>query len=61
MNDYEKSIQAIKEYDRKISVKEWNKIAVKFNYLSAKSLVRLSGNKNFSELNDAIRKSSSFA
>lgn len=61
MNDYERSIQAIREYDRKISVKEWNKIAVKFNYLSAKSLVRLSGNKNFSELNDAIRKSSSFA
>lgn len=61
MNDYERSIQAIKEYDRKISVKEWNKIAVKFNYLSAKSLVRLSGNKNFSELNDAIRKSISCA
>ena len=61
MNNYEKSIQAIKEYDRKISVREWNKIAVQFNYLSAKSLVRLSGNKNFSELNDAIRKSSSFA
>lgn len=58
MNDYERSIQAIREYDRKISVKEWNKIAVKFNYLSAKSLVRLSGNKNFSELNVIIRKSS---
>lgn len=57
MNDYERSIQAIKEYDRKISVKEWNKIAEQFNYLSAKSLVRLSGNKNFSELNDTIRKS----
>lgn len=61
MNDYERSIQAIKEYDRKISVKEWNKIAVQFNYLSAKSLVRLSGNKNFSELNDIIRKSISCA
>ena len=58
MNDYEKSIQAIRQYDSKISVKEWNKIAVQFNYLSAKSLVRLSGNKNFSELNDAIRNSS---
>lgn len=56
MNDYERSIQAIKEYDRKISVKEWNKIAVQFNYLSAKSLVRLSGNKNFLELNKKIRK-----
>ena len=56
MNDYEKSIQAIRQYDSKISVKEWNKIAVKFNYLSAKSLVRLSGNKNFLELNKKIRK-----
>lgn len=58
MNNYERSIQAIRQYDSKISVKEWNKIAIKYNYLSAKSLVRLSGNKNFSELNDAIRKSS---
>jgi hypothetical protein len=56
MNDYEKSIQAIRQYDSKISVKEWNKIAVQFNYLSAKSLVRLSGNKNFLELNKKTRK-----
>lgn len=56
MNDYERSIQAIREYDSKISVKEWNKIAVQFNYLSAKTLVRLSNNKNFSELNNIIRK-----
>ena len=61
MNDYERSIQAIREYDSKISVKEWNKIAVQFNYLSAKTLVRLSENKNFSELNDTIRKSSFYA
>ena len=56
MNNYEKSIQAIREYDTKISVKEWNRIAVQFNYLSAKTLVRLSGNKNFLELNKTIRK-----
>lgn len=56
MNDYERSIQAIRQYDSKISVKEWNKIAIKFNYLSAKTLVRLSNNKNFSELNNIIRK-----
>ena len=54
MNDYEKSIQALREYDCKLSVKEWNKIAKKYNYLSAKSLTRLSG-KNFSKLNDEIR------
>lgn len=57
MNDYQRSIQAIKEYDCKLSVKEWNKIAVEFNYLSAKTLVRLSNSKNFSKLNDQIRKS----
>lgn len=57
MNDYQRSIQAIKEYDCKLSVKEWNKIAVEFNYLSAKTLVRLSNSKNFSELNNKIRKS----
>lgn len=56
MNDYEKSIQAIKEYDCKLSVKEWNKIAIEFGFLSAKTLVRLSNNKNFSELNNKIRK-----
>lgn len=54
MNNYEKSIQALKEYDCKLSVKEWNKIAKEYNYLSAKSLTRLSG-KNFSKLNDEIR------
>ena len=55
MNEYKKSIQAIKEYDCKLSVKEWNKIAEKYNYLSAKSLTRLN-NKNFSKLCDEIRK-----
>lgn len=56
MNNYEKSIQAIKEYDCKLSVKEWNKIAIEFGYLSSKTLVRLSNSKNFSKLNDKIRK-----
>jgi hypothetical protein len=54
MDNYEKSIQALKEYDCKLSVKEWNKIAKQYGYLSAKSLTRLSG-KNFSKLNDEIR------
>lgn len=56
MNIYEKSIQAIKEYDCRLSVKEWNKIAIEFNFLSSKTLIRLSGSKNFSELCDKIRK-----
>ena len=56
MNEYEKSIQAIREYDCKLSVKEWNKIAIKYNYLSAKSLIRLSNKNNFSELNKEIRR-----
>lgn len=55
MNDYEKSLQAIKDYDKKLSVNEWNKIAKKFGYLSAKSLTAISG-KNFSDLNKCIRK-----
>lgn len=54
MNIYEKSIQALREYDCKLSVKEWNRIAKEYGYLSAKSLTRLSG-KNFSKLNDGIR------
>lgn len=58
MNNYERSIQAIREYDCKISVREWNRIAVQFNYLSAKTLIRLSGNKNFLELNKTIRRTS---
>ena len=55
MNDYDKSLQAIKDYDKKISVKEWNKIAKEYGYLSAKTLTIISG-KNFSNLNKCIRK-----
>ena len=46
MNIYERSIQAIKDYDHKLSVSRWNKIAKEYGYLSAKSLVIISG-KNF--------------
>lgn len=56
MNEYERSIQAIKDYDCRLSVKEWNKIAIEFGYLSSKTLIRLSSKKNFSELCDEIRK-----
>lgn len=55
MNDYEKSIQAIKDYDTKLSVKEWNRIAKEYNYLSAKTLTRLA-NKRFAKLVDETRK-----
>ena len=53
MNNYEKSIQAIKDYDHKLSVKEWNQIAKQYNFLSAKALTIIS-NKNFVELNNEI-------
>lgn len=55
MNIYEKSIQAIKDYDNKLSVKEWNKIAAEYGYLSAKTLTMIRG-MNFSKLNNKIRK-----
>lgn len=32
MNNYEKSIQAIKDYDIKISAKVWNKIAENMDF-----------------------------
>ena len=54
MDIYEESIQALKDYDHKLSVKEWNRIAKEYRYLSAKSLTIISG-KNFSKLNDEIR------
>lgn len=49
MNEYERSIQAIKDLDNKVSVKEWNQIAMKYNFLSTFSLARLS-NKSFTQL-----------
>lgn len=55
MNIYEVSIQALKDLDNKISVKEWNRIADRYNYLSTKSLLRLSNCNNFLELQIKIR------
>ena len=49
MNNYEESIQAIKDLDCKVSVREWNEIAMKYNFLSTFSLARLS-NKSFTQL-----------
>lgn len=55
MDNLEKTIQAIKDLDSTISVKEWNKIAMKYNYLSSNSLRRLY-NMNFRDLCIKIRK-----
>ena len=54
MNIYEKSLQAIKDYDKILSVKEWNKIAKEHGYLSAKVLTIISG-KNFKSLSVEVR------
>ena len=43
MNDYERTIQAIKDLDCKVSKTEWNKIAQRYNFLSTYSLRMLSG------------------
>ena len=55
MDNLEKTIQAIKDLDSAISVKEWNKVAIKYNYLSSNSLRRLY-NMNFRDLCIEIRK-----
>ena len=55
MNIYEKSLQAIRDYDKILSVKEWNKIAKEYGYLSAKVLTIISG-KNFKRLSVEVRK-----
>lgn len=55
MNNYERSIQAIKDYDTILSAKKWNKIAQEYNFLSSKSLVFASG-KQFTKLVKEVRK-----
>lgn len=55
MDNLERTIQAIKDLDSIISVKEWNKIAMQYNYLSSCSLKRLF-DMNFRDLCIKIRK-----
>jgi len=43
MTLYEKSIQGIKDYDTKLTRKEWGRIAVSFGFLSSTSLCFASG------------------
>jgi hypothetical protein len=44
MNDYyDKAIQAIKDYDTKLTRKSWDKIAYEYDFLSSKTLCFLTG------------------
>jgi len=43
MTDYERTVQALKDLDSKVSKKEWNKIAMEHGFLSSYSIARLSG------------------
>lgn len=52
---YIKSIIALKQYDNKPSVKEWNKIAKEHNLMNTKTMCYISG-LNWIELCNNIRK-----
>ena len=56
MNDYERTIQAIKDLDCIVSKNEWNKIAAEYNFLTSYTLRRLS-NMNFRDFCVKVRKS----
>lgn len=55
MNDYERTIQAIKDLDCIVSKNEWNKIAAEYNFLTSYTLRRLS-NMNFRDFCVKVRK-----
>ena len=55
---YLKSLKALKEYDNKPSVKEWNKIAVQYCFMSSKTMCYISAD-NWSNLCDKVRKNKS--
>jgi len=52
---YIKSIIALKQYDNKPSVKEWNRIAQHYNLMSTKTMCFIS-NLSWSALCNKIRK-----
>lgn len=56
MDNLERTIQAIKDLDKKPSVKEWNRTAKEYNFLSSITLKRLY-NKDFEALCKEIRDS----
>lgn len=53
---YQESITYLKSLTKKPSVKQWTQIAQENNFLSVKSLLRLSGMNNFYELCSTVRK-----
>ena len=55
MNDYERTVQAIKDLDKIPSVPEWNKIAMQYNFLSTRTLRAIS-NMSFIDFCKSIRK-----
>ena len=55
MNDFDKTVQAIKDLDKIPSVLEWNMIASKYGYLSTYTL-RVITNMNFISFCKTIRK-----
>ena len=55
MNDYDRTIQAIKDLDALPSKTEWNSIAYQYGFLTTPTLARISG-KSFFDLCKEIRK-----
>lgn len=55
MNDYERTVQAIRDLDKIPSRHEWNKIAMQYNFLSTRTL-RVISNMNFISFCKSIRK-----
>lgn len=55
MNDYERTIQAIKDLDKIPSAQEWNRIAGKYGFLSTISLKVIS-NMSFINFCKMIRR-----
>ena len=54
--EYKKSLVALKQYDRKPSIKEWTNIARNYNFMGTKTMCYLSGISNLSDLFDYIRR-----
>lgn len=55
-NEYLKAIQKMKELEKNVNEKEWNKIAQKYNLLSSVSLEYIS-QKDFNILQKEVRAS----
>ena len=53
---YKKSLVALKQYDRKQSIKEWTNIARNYNFMGTKTMCYLSGISSWSDLCDYIRR-----